>query len=214
MAVIGGGISGFFERRMLWSILGNFDQWGTSPYVGLSATQPIDVRNFGSSVTYGASSLVDSQNYFPYNLAGAGVKAGSQTGTVQSNTLNTVTLTGAWTGGTPTAGSEYDIYLFSEPSGNNYSRVAITNDDIHFVSTPAAGSQVNYAGSLVLTGAAINFPAATGAGWGQIVSAFVADSPTRNLGNMVFAQPLATPQFVLGGQMISIPIGAFGLGLK
>lgn len=215
MAVIGGGLSGFLERTFLGEF-GN-DTYGFFPvYIGLSTTQPLDVSNFGSSVTYGAASLLDSQNYFPYNLAGAGIRTASgSTGTVLSNTINTVLLTGNWTGGTPPAGTQYDIFLFSEPSGNNYSRVSLANNSTNFVKVPASGAQVNYSGSIVTTGVQINFPPATGAGWGHIVSVFVTDTfPSRNTGNMLWAQPLATPQYVLGGQTLAIPAGALSIGLK
>jgi hypothetical protein len=215
MAVIGGGISGYVERSLLADFFG---QTGVSipgtVYAGLSTSQPLDVSNFGSSVSYGTASLVDSMNYFPYNLAGAWVIAGSSTGTVQSNTANTITLTGNWTGGTPASHAQYDVAFFSEPSGNNYSRVTITNNTTNFVQLPSSGSTTNYSGSTIFSGVAINFTNATGAGWGQVVSVFIADNSTRNEGHILFAQPLATPQFILGGQTLSIPLGALGLGLR
>jgi hypothetical protein len=215
VAVVGGGISGYVKRSLL---LNFFGQTAYTPpatvYAGLATNQPVDVSNFGGSVTYGASSLVDSQNFFPYNLAGAWVIAGASTGTVLSNTVNTVTLTGSWAGGTPAAGTQYDVILFSEPSGNNYSRVAVTNNTTNFVQATTTGSTTNYSGVVIFTGTAINFPNASGAGWGQVVSAFLADSATRNQGHILSAEPMATPQFVLGGQTISVPSGAFGLGQK
>ena len=215
MAVIGGGISGYVERSLLQNYFGQvaFTLPGTV-YVGLSTSQPLDVSNFGGSVTYGAASLVDSQNYFPYSLAGAWVIAGASTGTVLSNSVNTVTLTGNWTGGTPSSGTQYDVFLFSEPSGNGYARISVTNNTTNFVEATVAGSQTNYSGSIIGNGLAINFASATGAGWGQVVSAFVADSSTRNQGHMLFAQPLATPQFVLGGQPIAVPPGTLRLGFR
>ena len=216
MAVIGGGLSGYVERSMLQNYFGQTSfSLPATIYVGLATGQPLDVSNFGGSVTYGASSLVDTQNFFSsYNLAGAWVISGSSTGTVMSNTANTVTLTGSWTGGTPSAGAQYDIFFFSEPSGNNYSRVAVTNNSTNFAPATTAGPVTNYSGCVIFTGIAVNFPAASGAGWGQIVSVFTSDSSTRNEGHTLSAQPLATPQYVLGGQTMSVPAGALGLGLK
>jgi hypothetical protein len=215
VAVIGGGISGYVERTLLQNFFGQVAySIPATVYVGLATSQPLDVSNFGNSVTYGTASLVDSQNYFPYNLAGAWVIAGASTGTVLSNTVNTVTLTGSWTGGTPSTGTQYDISFFSEPSGNNYSRVTVTNNTTNFVEATTAGSQTNYSGIVVNNGLAINFPNASGAGWGQVVSAFVSDNSVRNQGHILYAQPLATPQFVLGGQTVAIPKGVFGLGFK
>ena len=216
MAVVGGGISGYVERSLLLNYFGQtaFSLPGTV-YVGVGTGQSLDVSNFGGSVTYGAASLVDTQNFFaPYSLAGAWVISGASTGTVQSNTANTITLTGSWTGGTPSAGAQYDIFFFSEPSGNNYSRVAVTNNTTNFVEATTVGAVTNYSGCVIFTGTAVNFPAASGAGWGQIVSAFIADSATRNQGHILNAQPLATPQYILGGQTMSIPAGTFGVGLK
>ncbi|MBV9101563.1 MAG: hypothetical protein JOZ46_07075 [Candidatus Dormibacteraeota bacterium] len=71
----------------------------------------------GAAVSYTSTTLTDTSKSWTTNQwanATVSVNAGAETGTVASNTNNTLTLTGAWTGGTPAAQSPYSITFFSE----------------------------------------------------------------------------------------------------
>jgi hypothetical protein len=71
----------------------------------------------GAAVTYTANSLTDTSKTWTANqwaFASVSANAGAETGTVASNTSNTLTLAANWTGGTPAAGAPYVISFFSE----------------------------------------------------------------------------------------------------
>lgn len=73
-----------------------------------------------------------------------------------------------------------------EPSGNNYARVAVTNDAGHWPA--AAGRAKSHAADIV-------FPAASGGPWGLITWVGIFDAPSG--GNLLAADPLANPRTVL-----------------
>lgn len=182
-------------------------------YMGLSGIAPVDVSNFGPSVTYGSTSLTDSTGPFLglIPLAGAYVVTSTgKVGTVLSNTAGFIQLIGAWTGGTPSAGEQYDVVLFNEPNGNGYTRIGFSNNTTNLSLLPAQ----YISGAFMSVNPAINFPVPTGSGWGHIVSAFLADSATIGVGHILVAQPLAIPQNVLGGQIMTVPANQFSIGLS
>lgn len=85
----------------------------------------------------------------------------------------------------------------TEPVGNGYARVAITNNTTNW---PAAS------GRSKSNGAAFTFPTATGAGWGTITHFVLFDAST---GGAVRAYgPLATPTTVAAGETRTFPAGS------
>lgn len=90
----------------------------------------------------------------------------------------------------------------TEPSGNGYARVAVTNNSTNF---PAAsgGSKSN--------GTPITFPAATGAGWGTITDYFIADAAAE--GNILAYTALTEPQAVAAGETVNFAVGAMSITL-
>lgn len=97
--------------------------------------------------------------------------------------LSTTTIVDAGTG-------------ITEPSGNGYTRAAVTNNATNF---PAAsnGSKSN--------GTVINFPTPTGA-WGTVVNFFVADASTA--GNILAYGTLTVAQPIVSGNPVSFQVGA------
>lgn len=89
----------------------------------------------------------------------------------------------------------------SEPAGNAYGRVAVTNNTTNF---PAAsnGSKSN--------GAIITFPTATGS-WGTVTYFFIADAVTA--GNILGFGALNTAQTVANGDTLSFAASALTITL-
>lgn len=96
---------------------------------------------------------------------------------------------------------------YTEPSGNGYSRVAITNNPTNFPASSgtAPASKTN--------GTAIVYPTPTGAGWPQLNAVLFTDSPTAGAGNIVGHAVLATPipAAALG---VQIPAGSLVITLN
>jgi len=90
----------------------------------------------------------------------------------------------------------------TEPSGNNYSRVAITNNDTNFPAS-SGGAKAN--------GAALSFPQASGA-WGDIIDFFLTDAET-GAGNIYGFGTLTTHKDVTAGDTLSFAIGDLDITL-
>lgn len=84
---------------------------------------------------------------------------------------------------------------FTEPSGNNYSRLAVTNNSTNF---PAASSGAKSNG--------VDFTFATPSGtWGTITHFAVFDASSA--GNMLFWAELTTPKTINSGDEVLFPAG-------
>lgn len=83
----------------------------------------------------------------------------------------------------------------AEPSGNNYSRVAVTNDATNFP---------NASGGAKSNAAVITFPTPSG-DWGVCTHVAVFDASSG--GNMLDFNALASPKTIESGDPVSIPIG-------
>lgn len=83
----------------------------------------------------------------------------------------------------------------TEPSGNNYSRVAVTNNKTNF-SVSSGGSVQN--------DAAISFPQASGS-WGTITDFFISDASSG--GNILAYGALDASKAVGDGDTLSFAIG-------
>lgn len=83
----------------------------------------------------------------------------------------------------------------AEPSGNNYSRVSVTNNATNWPAA-SAGSKSN--------GTAMAFPTASGS-WGTITHLAIMDAPTG--GNLLFKMALTAAQAVGAGATLNFPIG-------
>lgn len=83
----------------------------------------------------------------------------------------------------------------AEPSGNNYSRVVLTNNSTNF---PAASAGVKSNGTL------ISFPAATGA-WGVITHYALMDASSA--GNILYRFTLTVSKAPTSGDTLTVPIG-------
>lgn len=86
----------------------------------------------------------------------------------------------------------------TEPSGNGYAPVAVTNNATNFPPA-AAGAKTN--------GVAITFPTATGS-WGAITYVIVKDAPT---GAVVGFAPLGTPRSIAAGAVPTLAVGSVSL---
>lgn len=95
-----------------------------------------------------------------------------------------------------TAPSEPDGTGGTEVTGNNYSRVSVTNNATNF---PAAsgGSKSN--------GNVITFPSATGGDWGTIVAFGIYDASSG--GNLLYFGTLTTSKSVQDGDTARFPVG-------
>jgi hypothetical protein len=90
---------------------------------------------------------------------------------------------------------------FTEPSGNNYSRVAITNNTTNFV---AATSQPG-AGQAQANGTVFSMPQASGS-WGTCTYVGLYDASSA--GNLLVYGVLGTPQTIANGDTLSLAIQA------
>jgi hypothetical protein len=90
----------------------------------------------------------------------------------------------------------------TEPSGNAYARVAITNNATNFPAA-AGGSKSN--------GAAITFPQASGS-WGTVVDFFLSDAVSG--GNIIAYGTLTTPKAITNGDTAAFGIGDFNITLN
>ena len=122
----------------------------------------------------------------------------------------------------PTAVTQYKnsappYWGFVEPSGNGYTRVAITNDTTNWAATAAeptiAGA--NGSGYTVQNNIAVTFPQSTGP-WGggnNITNLGVWDALTG--GNLLVYAALATPQAVAATSItIAFAVGAVLLAIN
>ncbi len=89
----------------------------------------------------------------------------------------------------------------TEPSGNGYARVAVTNNATNWPAA-SAGAKSN--------GTPITFPAATGS-WGTITDFFISDADTG--GNILAFGALAAAQAVASGETINFAVGALDISL-
>ncbi len=87
----------------------------------------------------------------------------------------------------------------TEPTGNNYSRVSVTNNTTNFPTATLTGDGTRYQ---KLNAAALNFPAPSGS-WGNISAIGIYDASTS--GNLLYYMPLATPQAVNAANPLSFP---------
>lgn len=83
----------------------------------------------------------------------------------------------------------------TEPSGNNYSRVSVTNNSSNF-NTPSGGATANTN--------AITFPTASGS-WGTVTDFFISDASSG--GNIYCYGALSTAQSITTNNTLSIPAG-------
>lgn len=89
----------------------------------------------------------------------------------------------------------------TEPSGNGYARVAVTNNATNW---PAAS------GGAKANGVAIEFPKATGS-WGTITDFFISDANSG--GNILCYGALTTSQAVSTDNILKFPIGDLDITL-
>jgi hypothetical protein len=89
----------------------------------------------------------------------------------------------------------------TEPAGNGYARVAVTNNAINWASS-SAGANSN--------AAQIAFPTASGS-WGTVTYAVLFDAATN--GNAIAAVPLAASQAIGNGDTYAFAVGAFTNGV-
>jgi len=89
----------------------------------------------------------------------------------------------------------------TEPSGNAYARVAVTNNSTNF---PAASSGAKS------NGAAFTFPQASGS-WGTVTDVFISDASSG--GNIMAAAVMTDPKTVGNGDTVSFAIGDLDLAL-
>lgn len=96
---------------------------------------------------------------------------------------------------------------FTEPSGNAYARVAVTNNSTNFVaaaSQPATGYEME-------NGTVITFPAATGS-WGTVTYFGIFDAATA--GNLLAYGALTTSQTISSGDTASFAVDALTITLN
>jgi hypothetical protein len=91
---------------------------------------------------------------------------------------------------------------FTEPVGNGYARVAVTNNLTNFPAA-VAGAKSN--------GTQITFPAATGAGWGTLTHFGIWDASSG--GNLLCFAPLTASVLVVAGDTPRFPIGDLDITL-
>lgn len=89
----------------------------------------------------------------------------------------------------------------TEPSGNNYSRVSVTNNATNFPAA-AAGAKAN--------GTAFTFPVPSGA-WGSCIDFFISDAASG--GNIYCYGTLDTAQSPVSGNTVEFPIGDLDITL-
>jgi hypothetical protein len=89
----------------------------------------------------------------------------------------------------------------TEPVGNGYARVSVTNNATNWPNTSGSGLKSN--------GTVITFPVATGAGWGTVTHVVVYDASTA--GTFMMYGLLTTPKLISSGDTASFAIGAIDL---
>ena len=89
----------------------------------------------------------------------------------------------------------------TEPSGNNYARVAVTNNATNFPAS-SGGAKSN--------GVGITFPTPSGS-WGTVTDFFISDADTG--GNIYGADALAAPQTIGSSNIVSFAIGDLDFSL-
>jgi len=113
--------------------------------------------------------------------------------------LDTLFETNGWIG-LSTADPGDDAATLAEPSGNGYARVATTAADWN----PASGG-------VKTNGAALTFPAATGAGWGEVTYVCRFDAATD--GNLQASGLLTVPKTITAGQTPRFPAASLTLSM-
>lgn len=86
-----------------------------------------------------------------------------------------------------------------EPSGNNYSRVGVTNNSTNWPNATGTSPASKANGTI------ITFPTASGS-WGTLLSWYVADAATN--GNLLYGSDLGSSTAISTGQAPSFAIGA------
>lgn len=89
----------------------------------------------------------------------------------------------------------------TEPSGNNYSRVVVTNNATNFPAS-SGGAKAN--------GIAFTFPVPSGS-WGACIDFFISDAASG--GNIYGYGTLTTPQSPASGNTVEFPIGDLDITL-
>ena len=90
---------------------------------------------------------------------------------------------------------------YTEPSGGNYSRVAVTNNKVNF--SIAANGTLNNQTQII-------FPESSAA-WGTITYVFISDSPTG--GNVLYYEALTTPRVVATNTTLLFSAGAMTIAM-
>lgn len=100
-----------------------------------------------------------------------------------------------------------DSSVGTEVTGGSYTRVAVARSLAAWAGTQSAGSTTASTGTGGQTSnnAVISFPTPT-AGWGTVVSVFVADATTGN--NILFCQALTTSKTINTGDTVTFPAGS------
>jgi hypothetical protein len=95
--------------------------------------------------------------------------------------------------------------VVTEPIGNGYTRVSVTNNSTNWPAATAADP------STKSNGTAITFPTATGS-WGTVVDFFIADALT--LGNILAYGTLTSSQAINTNDTASFAIGDLDITLE
>lgn len=90
----------------------------------------------------------------------------------------------------------------TEPSGNGYARVSVTNNATNF---PAAS------GGAKANGTAIDFGSASGGAWGTVTDFFIADASSG--GNILGYGALSASKTIADGDSANFPIGDLDITL-
>ncbi len=95
----------------------------------------------------------------------------------------------------------------TEPSGNNYGRVAVSASLANWAGTQAAGSTTASTGTGGQTSnnVAVNFPTPSGS-WGTATHWFISDAASG--GNLLFHSPLTASKTIGSGDTVSFANGA------
>lgn len=92
---------------------------------------------------------------------------------------------------------------FTEPSGNGYARVAVTNNLTEWPDSAGSGQKSN--------ANTILFPQASGGAWGTVTYAGIFDASSG--GNLLWSGPLSSLQAIGDGDQYQFPVGQFVAGL-
>lgn len=100
-----------------------------------------------------------------------------------------------------------DASAGTEVTGGSYARVAVARSLANWAGTQGAGTTTasTGAGGATSNNAAINF-ATPSAGWGLVVSAFIADALTGN--NIISCTTLTTSKTINSGDTVTFPAAA------